>query len=329
MSDNYSAKLMSKKPKSGHKEKARAAVEGQRKIQKRFAPAQYLDPNEIQRERTIQARDGTGPVDYFPIHSTFRGQYIRGDKKDDDLEFKEQLLETGKVKGQGALAGGQLPGFTKWGMLTLDKDTEQALKDKKYQEENMYLLALGAQQIDPKNPMTQEHVFEMLPELKTYPDEFHMQEVAVQEALRGMLRAGKIGGKTDLQLIATVIRDDFELPLHALWDPDGMIMRQAVDAKTPAEAYVEANKRAIFNPFKFAVQDGGNAKELQRKVKRMILRRLFANLKDAGDNELNKWIFKENIAFPEATGTETVNYPRMTNDWFSGLKLTNALGLNA
>lgn len=71
-------------------------------------------------------------------------------------------------------------------------------KDKKEQEAYLTELALAEYLIDSKRPETQEKAYAMFSELQSVPDEYYQTNLALQEALRTLLRDGQIRGKDGL-----------------------------------------------------------------------------------------------------------------------------------
>lgn len=135
----------------------------------------------------------------------------------------------------------------------------------------------------------------MFPELKDYPEEYHQENLAIQEALRTMLRDGVISGKDDNALIAHIVRDDFILPIWPLWDPEGLVLRQATTSRTIFEMHLARADMGLFNPRKWGVQSLNLTDEqlrFQRKLKGLILRRLYPGLQDQSDDELLKFMMK-------------------------------------
>jgi hypothetical protein len=155
-----------------HRSSVSAADKRAEKLQNKMKPAQLLDPDALRRQ---QIKDPSA----YPIASTFQGQWYRPDKRDTDYKIRQDLI------------GGNANGATPFGVMTAGEKEIEYLKDKKKQEEYNFQLRLGSMLIDPQRPETQEKAFSIFPQLKEYPDDYHAQNLAVQEALRTMLRDGK------------------------------------------------------------------------------------------------------------------------------------------
>lgn len=161
------------------------------------------------------------------------------------------------------------------------------MKRKKGNEQYVHTLRTANLLIDPEDPSTQEKAYELFGELRDYPEEYHTQNLAMQEALRTMLRDGTIGGREDHDFIVELMREDRHLPLWPVWDPKGIIMMEAAEASgqdflNSVQLYW---KRGLFNPRTWKV-DKTQVKGFEQKVKAVILRRLYRGAKRYTDEQL-------------------------------------------
>ena len=188
----------------------------------------YLEPQVINEHRIAQDRaDGfeTGPITTqeqamkwkYPTTAHHVGHWLRGDPRDTDMTIRKELLERGRLKGQGN-------GTTEYGQLMVGPEVVDYVKDKKEQEQYLGELALAEALIDGKQPWTQEHAYSMYKELREEPENWHASQLALQEAVRSLLHDGVIRDKEDNRLIAKIVRDDFVFPMLPAWDPAGIIL---------------------------------------------------------------------------------------------------------
>ena len=139
--------------------------------------------------------------------------------------------------------------------------------------------------------MTIDYLQEIYPEFRSVPEEHHRTQLAIQEALRTILRDGKIRGRDDNALIAKIIRDDFVIPVFPAWDPNGVFL----SGMEPFNRLTRKGiKMGLFNPRQwgngpenYSNGDGSTSATLQRKIKRLILRRVYPGLRKADDDTID------------------------------------------
>lgn len=263
---------------SSHTSKVKGTNKLAKKNQRKFEPPQLLDK---QRYDAENAEDGANNVKgRYNIASGMVGRYARSDPRDTDKAIKQQLARDPK----------------QFGIVHATDEDVDYMKSKKEQEYYWRSLRLGQYLIDAERPETQDHAFAVFPELKDYPDEYHRDNLAVQEALRTMLRDGKLGGKEDHELIMHICRPDFELPIFPVWDPQGLTLTGEGDLKTAFQNYISyglknATQTGFFSPRKWNADAGAQqASELQQKLKIMILRRLYPGLRDKDNEEISRFL---------------------------------------
>jgi hypothetical protein len=281
---------------SGHTARVKSVNKLAKKNQKKFLEPQLLDPHRYERERTSE-KNGPGR---YNIASGMVGHWVEPDSRDTKMAIKSQLAKDDRQMGQ---------------VMATDEDVEY-IKSKKDQEYYWSSLRLGQYLIDPERPETQDHAFAVLPELKDYPDQYHRDNLAIQEALRTMLRDGKLGGLEDHELIMKIIRPDFELPIFPVWDPKGLVLTGEADLRTAFQAYLDSGiesavDRGFFSPRQWGVDTQQEASALQEKLKFMILRRLYPGLRDKKDYELKQ--FMRQIS-PAAVNTQEVAEYSLNNN---------------
>ncbi len=241
----------------------------------------------------------------YPIQHAFQGRWTRPDPRDEDFMLRKQIINP-------------VTGASQYGVVHADgSEIIEYFKDKKAQEEQKTLWAMGSYLIDPARPETQERAFSIFPELRTYPDAYHWENVQMQEALRTMLRDGQINGQEDHILVMNLIRDDTRLPLFPAWDPDGVLIKKSEDDFF--ENYSKFVARGLFNPAQHAVgaHDRKEGIALQRRLKRMILRRLYPGLRKKSDEELNALMQKLSAVVSNKQGKAQPmdqNAIKLTND---------------
>lgn len=98
--------------------------------------------------------------------------------------------------------------------------------------------------------------------------------------------------KDDNALIAHIIRSDYVLPLFPLWDPNGLLIKEAIESKDMLDTLVQMKSQGLFNPRKWGMTDqqDGKMTEIQEKLKMLILRRLYPGLRKTDDFTLKKFI---------------------------------------
>ena len=174
--------------------------------------------------------------------------------------------------------------------MTVGPEVIDYLKDKKEQEAYLNEIKRAEYLEDGSNPMTIDYLREIYPEFRSVPEEYHRTQLAVQEALRTILRDGKIRGRDDNALIAKIIRDDFVIPVFPAWDPNGVFLGSI-------DPFIRLSQKGmnlgLFNPRQWGngeeSYDEGNQftnKKIQQ-IKRLILRRVYPGLRKAKDAEID------------------------------------------
>jgi hypothetical protein len=248
-------------------------------IEKQFLPSTHLNPAEANTELgnargdaehsdTRIARDRN----HFPIHATLKGHWTQPSSKDTDKAIKMQLVKKAEKGVNGP-----------FGQIMQSEDDISWMKEKKLQDENWAQTRLLGYLIDPLQPESQDIAYAIAPELKSYPEQVHLENLALQEALRVLLRDGKLGGKEDNALIYHILRPDFKLPLNPVWDPDGLIIKAAAGnygIKTIDQQLAAA--RGLFSPRNWAgipKRASDQYDDLHTDIKVMILKRLYPGLR--------------------------------------------------
>ena len=176
---------------SSHSAKVKATNKLAKKNQRKFEEPQLLDINRYNEEN--DRGDAQRLQGRYNVASGMLGRFARGDPRDTDKIIKHQLASS--------------PG--QFGVVHATDDDVAYMKAKKDQEYNWRSLRLGQYLVHPERPETQDHAFAVFPELKEYPDEYHRDNLAVQEALRTMLRDGKLGGKEGMYIYNYVCNRHF------------------------------------------------------------------------------------------------------------------------
>jgi hypothetical protein len=252
----------------------------------------------------------------YPTAALGIGHWVRPDRRDTDFEIRRQLLQTGGDKGPDGVS-------TPYGQMTAGNEVIDYLKDKKKQEEYWYQLKLGSYLIDPKRPETQERAYEMFPELKDYPEQYHGENLALQESIRTMLRDGKLGGQDDNALIAHIMRADFELPLFPVWDPEGIIIKDAAKAGNYFQMLEGYVKRGLFNPRRWGVNEADVPADrdravFQKMMKAALLKRLYPGLRDWTMEELTSHFldYKDSPVTNDAVGNNVQDFFKYANSGY-------------
>jgi hypothetical protein len=268
------AKVLSKGEKIGHKARVKRTAKTQEKIDNKLLP-----PTIVNEQRAAEEAEGwnkKGSQFRFPVAVGNAGRWIRPDPRDTDMRIRRELI------------GNDSTGGTAFGMMSAGPEVIDYFKDKKEQEAYLNEMRLAEYLRDSNDPRSGEQLMELFPEFRQIPDEYFRTQLAVQEALRTILRDGKIRGRDDNALIAKIIRPDFQLPVFPAWDPNGALL-----SKFPEFAALTAQGRVfgIFNPRQWSIYapskgTGSADPKLQMKIKRMILRWVYPGLKDASDKEM-------------------------------------------
>jgi len=252
-----------------HRERVSAMNARVSRLQRKTLPPQILDKERYQVERT---GDITGKY-HQPGYEV--GHWVKPDPRDTDMKIRRELINNNPA------------GSTPFGIMTAGQEVVDYLKEKKDQESYWEELRLAGYLIDSDKPDTQDHAFNVFPELKEVPEQYHVQNLAIQEALRTLLRDGRIAGKDDNSLIYHIIRPDFQLPIFPAWDPEGLIIGdQQLKSELLALQYANA-KAGLFSPRNWGIKDASRQMEaVQKKIKMMLLRRLYPGLKNKSDDYL-------------------------------------------
>lgn len=289
------SKLKGGKTKVGnqkHKARVHAVAKQQKHYDDKFLEPQVVNEDRLERDRLAanlapegyleRTRDNAHLYRY-PISAHHVGRWLRPDPRDTDMQIRGSLVKP-------ELGAGGTP----YGMMTVNDDVIGYFKDKKEQEMYLKDLSLAEYLIDGKRPETQEDTYNMFPELRDVPDEWFQTTIALQEALRTLLRDGKIRGREDHALVAKIVRDDFLLPFMPAWDPTGVILGKLDSFK---EVMGKGYRRGIFNPRQWGMEASVNMED-QRRAKRLILRRLYPGLMESSDEEINAIIKNMSPVYP-------------------------------
>jgi hypothetical protein len=302
-----SGKVMGKRAAKGvsrqkHASRVGQAVKLHDKAHKRTEAPTAVDEYEIQRQLNQSQPEDNEAMNgrfKFPVSALHIGHHLQGHPADTKLQALEDYVKISGAADAGR--GGAGPhGLI---MAPTDQIIDRAMWSK---EQELYLgqLALAEKLIDAKNPETQEKAYALFPQLQSVPDEYYQEQMALQEALRTLLRDGQIRGQEDNALIARICADDFVLPMLPAWDPSGIIVGQ-IDAFR--ELMRRGYQRGLFSPRQWGsdLTQSDEMKE-QRKVKTLILRRLYPGLRDAPKQTLDQIIDKMSMIYPGSSVSEGV-----------------------
>jgi hypothetical protein len=229
-----------------------------------------------------QANALARPWSGYPVDHLFTGNYIRTDDKQD--EYMQFL---------GNLQNKQI--------AINPKEIYEYGQDKLAAEQFVNELRLGTYLVDPKNPDTQDRAFAIFPELKEYPEEFHAQNLAIQEALRTMIRDGVLRGREDHALVMYLVREDTVIPVNPIWDPEGLLIK---DAQMLAAKNMNSYKGlGLFNPTKYGSSGPSPEFETQMYVKALLLKRLYPGLKESSVEDVKRFM---KVLGAKTTTTQTV-----------------------
>jgi hypothetical protein len=252
-----------------HRERVSGMNARASRLQKKTLPPQVLDAPRFQRENVAAAGAYVQPG--YEV-----GHWVKPDPRDTDMKIRRELINNRDGGG------------TPFGLMTAGQEVIDYLKEKKDQEAYWDELRLAGYLIDSQKPETQEHAFTVFPELKEVPEQYHIQNLAIQEALRTLLRDGRIAGKDDNSLIYHIIRPDFVLPIFPAWDPEGLIIGDQQLRSQLLELQYENAQAGLFSPRNWGIQHPNRAMQnIQLTIKRMLLRRLYPGLRNAADGTLN------------------------------------------
>lgn len=263
----------------GHKKKVSSAASRAKTMEDKL----MMKPSLLRPEVNFPAPTNQG-TDY-DVANTYVGHWTRGSDADERMKAQRELLK----------AGNQQNGVTPWGVVNVDPNTAiDWLKEKKNQQEYLLEAQLGTFLVDPKRPETQDKAFSMFPELKEYPDAHFHNTLAMQEALRTMLRDGVVGSKEDHAMILEMVREDYALPVFPAWDPEGQILGHTLATSSTVDSLLGMQALGLFNPRRHGVDSSRMstaAKNFNRRLKVMILKRLYPGLRDKNDEGENSRLF--------------------------------------
>lgn len=194
-----------------------------------------------------------------------RGKWVQPGPYDDEMQMREDY----KDHYDG-----------KWGKLVLsDSKLFDALDEKKSKEEYLQYLKLGHKLVDPNDPLSQQRAFQVVPELKSIPEEQFDEDVAFQEWIRILLRDGTILGAEDHKRMMTLMRPEVIIPTAPIWDLDGSFSTLASLKNIKIEDAIikQVTGEVIFNPTPWAIDKKkltGYLKELI-PVKIALLKRVY------------------------------------------------------
>lgn len=285
----------------------------QSQLEQQYKPAEYLNAQLAKDQRDGRYNDvrfpnaplgGQKPF-YYPQGAYNLGHYLESDSKaDTHMNLKQAMLARGNPQ----------TGATPYGLMTVSDKDISAIVKKKEMQQNYEQMQLATYAIDPLRPETQDMAYAIWPELQEIPEQFHMEELTLQETLRVMLRDGKLGGREDHELIFHILRPDFKLPIHPLWDPDGAILDSAYQGAGIKTVNQQLGvQRGLFSPRNW---DGTPALSdekmmgIQNNLKAMILQRLYPGL----HFKSHKWILDNVVtryAHTDFTGREGASVVNM------------------
>lgn len=241
---------------------AKNTVKKQQTIRSKTAPVQSLNGVESAKDLGLAS-----------VNNLTRGRYIKPDfKKDTDMSiWKDLPSELGQK-------------------VVSDKHVKY-FKDKKEKAEQFEVLRLASQLIDPRNPETQDFAYAVFPDLFNVPEQTFRDHVGMQLAIRAMIRAGRVNGAEDIQLVYRVICTDFVFPISPLWDYEGVVLG-SISGNAQTQALLQNMKSAegygLFNPYKYTTN--GTQDLAQMEIKIALLQRLFPNLRNRPKSEVKTFI---------------------------------------
>lgn len=295
---------------SSHQKRAASATEKSQRVRDQLSGPQLLDPNRL---RWQQAQ----PLPMYPQAALNVGRWVRPNPMDTTMAVRTELLKgpDGKLSATGATPFGV--------MHTTERDIEY-LQQKKEEIEYAQLLASASHLVDDRNPESRERAISLFPELESYPEEWHMGNLQAQERLRVLLRDGVITERDDHLLIMQMMNDDYILPVFPLWDSQGLLSSQMIKEPEIKKLAAQNVRRGLFNPVRFGTAaDAGGNEVLQRSVKRMILRTLYAGLRDKDDEYVNNFIARMN----PITRTKPDDNALMTPDYMRSIPYDGTEGV--
>ena len=257
----------------------RGSVEG-KKMQKTFVSQ---TPTVTGQETIDIQKDGIVPVSFITS-----GPYKQpATKKDMQMETIRQYQTSGK-QPFGPL--GPLDPF----------QTGEYLMSKQKEQERFDLTTFATALINPKDPRTQMHAFEIAPQLKEIPQKAMERSLKIQVALHNMLFSGYVGGEQDFELLFEMLDPRFIIPVFPLYDARGEIMEQI--KKDPKFKSWVAKSSGV-NTYQPWQNFGGTAENKQigelmnteywkisETVKEIIYKRLLPGLSDKPIADVKEYI---------------------------------------
>jgi hypothetical protein len=226
------------------------------------------------------------------------GNWVKGDREmDDRIQTLREYMQLGEPLGK----------------LYLDMQTLEALKKKKEQEQAAYADRLAYYLVDPKRPETQDLLRSSWPHLFDGPDKLHQKAVAMMKKLRYLLRDGIIKGPEYHQFILQLCAVDTFLPLFPLWDPNGVILTGSLsnlvvgDLSRKVQNQADVKQRGIFNPIRYGYAsdvrfDSTTKENIQKAVKRAIIRRLYPRMRDNADSVIDSTFLSKKSFLTDSSG---------------------------
>jgi len=232
------------------------------------------DPQKLDHTQTKEDQDVTGTR----YGQETMGQFLRKDAK--DIE-DDTLVDLWRAIPHNS---------AEWGQKIMPPDLpEKILKKTKDQEYLNMLNFVSNAAVDLDDPDTQEYLYNMAPELKYVPDQYVEQVAGTQLFIRNLLRDGKIRGKKDLLVVWDLLNPNRDIPLAPIWDSSGIILDTVLSSTTLKDLIQTSwnSEKTWNNPFDWWSAASEDEKkwqtgieeayknELQRKLKIMLVRRLF------------------------------------------------------
>lgn len=246
--------------------KASSVVNKQMNIRKKTAPTQNLDSHAYTKD--------SGVVD---VDNMLRGRYIKPNiKKDTEMNIWQNLPSEVGTK------------------VVTDKHVKY-FKQKKDEAEKFELLRLASQLIDPRNPETQEFAYAVFPDLYNVPEQTFRDDMAIQLAVRSMVRAGRVNGAEDIALIYRLIASDYVFDITPLWDYEGTITARLNDNNV--EYFKQKNGYGLFNPYPYLFDESEKKSDQNLNIKIALLQRVFPNLRNRKKEDVMKFIQELQIRY--------------------------------
>lgn len=124
-----------------------------------------------------------------------------------------------------------------------------------------------------------------------------------------MLRDGTLNEKDDLMLLKKITSPDFELPMFPVWDPEGMLIKQAGKASNFLEMLPTYIIRGLWNPRRLALNpsEAKRIGEFQNSLKAKILKRMLPGLRDWTDEQVSEHFLKDRRSPLDPSGKTIVS----------------------